>query len=119
MKINFELSIFLWLICFGLSFLFQSLGIVNQGTAFILLYCILALIFYLFICVLCLHLFSFGKLLGYLFLVISSILVINIGLVFLFSLGLGKIFNVEITTVFQILTFGMCLQSVTSNSKDK
>ncbi len=106
----------LWFICFGLSFLAESLGLAKQGKAFLVIYLgVAGLIIALWILICLSAGDDLGEWIG--FTVIAAIVY---GIVIAISLfatwGATKLFSVDYYVAFQIMTFGQCLCS--SNRKD-
>lgn len=98
-----------WFIFFGLSFLVQSWGWANQGTAFLWIHLggtglILAVIFLL--CLVAGN--GFGEKLGlsFIFAIIGAII---LGVTLFATWGATQLFDVEFTVAYQIMTFGQCL----------
>lgn len=101
----------MWFIIFGVSFLAQNLGWADQGTAFIWLELIgHVVIFIVFIA----SLFA-GD--GGFTILIAINEVISLGIIFLATWGVSKLFDVDFAVAFQIMTFGQCL-CVSSSKKD-
>lgn len=98
-----------WFIVFGLSFLVQSWGWTTQGTAFLFIHlggtvAILALIL-----LLCLFAGDgLGEKLG-LSIVVVFIGAVILGITLFATWGATKLFPVEFTVAYQIMTFGQCL----------
>ena len=108
----------LWFICFGLSFLVESIGWAEQGKAFLFI-----------------DLGATGLIIAYLILgcifagdslekqivipVIAKVVVYGavIAIILFATWGATKLFNVDYYVAFQIMSFGQCLYS--SNKKNK
>ena len=116
-KINFTVNrngiknTLTWFICFGLSFLAQALNIVDQGTAFAILYIAVSCFFFAF------GLLKIAEALGEKMIAIACIMfIISFGLTVLFSWLATKIFDTDITTAFQLITLGQIITQ--SSGKD-
>ena len=107
-----------WFIVFGLSFLVQSWGWTDQGTAFLWMHLggtviLLALIF-----LLCLFAGDgFGEKVGLSF-IVAIIGAVILGITLFATWGASKLFNVDFYVVYQIMTFGQCLCTNSSKKDD-
>lgn len=104
----------LWFICFGLSFLAESLGLAAQGTAFLFIDLGFTAILIAF-----LSLFFFfggdglGERIGIPATLVGSF-AIGLGIVLAATWVATKLFPVDYCVAFQIMTFGQCLCSSSS-----
>lgn len=106
-----------WFIIFGLSFLVQSFGWTDQGTAFIWIHLGGTGLLIALVIILCLVAGSgIGEKLG-LSIAIAIIYAIMLGIVLLATWGATKLFPVDFAVAYQIMTFGQCLCS--DSKKDK
>lgn len=113
MLLNFAL----WFICFGLSFLAESLGLATQGTAFLFIKLGLTAIVIAFLILI--FLFGgdgLGERIG-IPVALAGLLAIGIAIVLFATWGATKLFHVDYYVAFQIMTFGQCLCS-SSSKKD-
>ena len=101
----------LWFICFGLSFLVESIGWTEQGKAFLFIDLGANGLIIAFLIIACLFAFdSFGERIG--LSVIAAVLCGVEIVVILFATWVAtKLFNVDYYVAFQIMTFGQCLCS--------
>ncbi len=106
----------LWFICFGLSFLVESIGWAEQGKAFLLIDLgATGVIIALFILICLFAGDSLGERIG--FSVLAAVVYGAVIAIILFATwGATKLFNVDYYVAFQIMTFGQCL--CFSNKKD-
>ncbi len=106
----------LWFICFGLSFLVESIGWAEQGKAFLFIDLgATGLIIALLILVCLFAGDGLGERIG--IPVIAAVVYGAVIAIILFTTwGATKLFNVDYYVAFQIMTFGQCLCS--SNKKD-
>lgn len=114
-KINFTvnrngiINTLAWFICFGLSFAAQALNIIQQAAAFIILYIIVNWLFF------ALGLVKGASALGVKMIAIASMLFIfSLGLTVFFSWAAEKVFDIDLTIAFQLITLG---QVIAYNSK--
>lgn len=104
-----------WFIVFGLSFLAENFGWATQGNAFLFMH--LGWTVFVLLVVLLVCLFAgdgIAEKLGLYFLVFFAGAFI-LGVVLFATWGATKLFSVEFTIAYQIMTFGQCL---VTNSKD-
>lgn len=101
----------LWFICFGLSFLIESIGWTEQGKAFLFIDLGATGLIIAFLIIACLFAFdSIGEQIG--LSVIAAVLLGAEIVVILFATWVAtKLFNVDYYVAFQIMTFGQCLCS--------
>ena len=108
-------NIISWFVVLGLSYLVEAIGLANQGTAFILIYCFSApILICLFLFISSKNLFGScpGKILLFIFLFIC---IVTYPVIFL-SFAVSKLFNIEFAIVFQIVTFVACFFVRTNNN---
>lgn len=108
----------LWFICFGLSFLAESLGLAEQGKAFLLINLgedCLILFFILIVCLLGGD--GLGERIG--IPVLSAVIfAVAVLIILVATWGATKIFDIDYYVVFQIMTFGQCLCTSTRRKDD-
>lgn len=108
----------LFFITFGLSFLVQAWGWTDQGTAFLWIDIGATAIIFIFIILICLVAGDgLGEKLGVSFLV-ALIYLILLGICLFATWGATKLFPVDFTTAFQIMSFGQCLCFNSSSKKE-
>ena len=99
----------LWFICFGLSFLVESLGWAEQGKAFMLIHLgVAGLITVLLILACIFEGDDLEERLGMPVLVLLAYGVL-IAIILFTTWGATKLFNVDCYVAFQLMTFGQCL----------
>lgn len=108
----------LWFIYFGLSFLVESFGWAEQGRAFLYIECGaigLAIALLVLICLFC----GSGALerLG-LSIVVVIIYAVFVGITLFATWGATKLFDVDFFVAYQIMSFGQCLCSSSSEEDD-
>lgn len=107
-----------WFIIFGLSFLVQSWGWTNQGTAFLYLHLGCAGFFLAVVFLLCLVVGEgFGEKIGFSF-IVAIVAAILMGVTLFATWGATQLFDVEFTVAYQIMTFGQCLCGSSKKDND-
>ena len=99
----------LFFITFGLSFLVQSFGWTDQGTAFIFIDIGFVTLIIAFIILICLFAGDgIGEKLGLSFLV-AILYAVELAITLFATWGATKLFPVDFAVAFQIMSFGQCL----------
>lgn len=111
----------LWFICFGLSFFVEFLGFAEQGKAFLFIN-LGANVLIILVIIAILIITGIGTRLtlpftGVSFLVIL-VTVVTIAFTLFATWGATQLFDVDFYITFQIMTFGQCLCSSSSNKND-
>lgn len=107
-----------WFIIFGLSFLVQSFGWTDQGTAFLWIHLGGTGLLIALVILLCLFAGDgIGEKFGFSF-VIAIIYAVMLGIVLFATWGATKLFPVEFTVAYQIMTFGQCLCNDSKKDND-
>lgn len=107
-----------WFLCFGLSYLIQSLNWMEQGKAFLMIHLSVSAVL-LLICLI-IYLFlgnDLGQHLSFSFVTIG-IMAFTIAITLFATWIATKIFNVDFYVAYQIMVFGRCLCS-SADKKDK
>ena len=99
----------LWFICFGLSFLVESIGWAGQGKAFMVIYLGGSGLIITFLILVCLFAGNgLGERIGF-SLIALIIYIVNLAIILFATWGATKLFNVDYYVTFQIMEFGQCL----------
>ena len=108
----------LFFITFGLSFLVQSFGWTDQGTAFLWIDIgVTTLLIALIILICLLAGDGVGEKLG-LSIIVAVIYAVELGICLFATWGATKLFNVDFAVAFQIMSFGQCLCGKTTKKDE-
>ena len=112
----------LWFICFGLSFFVEFLGFAEQGKAFLFIN-LGANILIILVVIALLIISGIGNGLTVPFTGVSFLVVLvtaaSIAFILFATWGATQLFDVDFYIAFQIMTFGQCLCSSSSNKSEE